>query len=72
VVSAGMSGEGHDAYNDETAVGDPVDEDPIQVQYHHDTVTGHPQAVTGHPDSSGYKEEGASIDQVQHHHHQVV
>jgi len=64
-IPAGMSGEGHDAYDDETAVGDSVDD---EVQYHHETVT---QAVTGHPDSSVYKVEQGSIDQVHNHHQEV-
>jgi len=60
---AGMTSEPHDAY-DQTAMGDPVDEQG-QVQYHH-------QTVTGHPDEGVYKVEVAEINPIHHHNHQEV
>ena len=57
-----MTGEAHDAYGT-TAVGDPVD-DQGQVQYHHETVTGHP-----HPDDGAYKVEAVDLNPIHHHHH---
>lgn len=58
-----MTSEPHDAY-DQTAMGDPVDEQG-QVQYHH-------QTVTGHPDEGVYKVEVAEINPIHHHNHQEV
>ena len=65
----GMSSEQHVAYDHQTAVGAPVDEDPGQVHYHHETVTGHPESVTGHPEAYGHKvDEGERISQVHSRH----
>lgn len=60
-----MSGEQHVTYDHQTAVGAPVEEDPSQVHYHHETVTGHPEPVTGHPEPFSHKvEENSRISQV--------
>ena len=66
---AGMSGEQHVAYDHQTAVGAPVGQDPSQVHYHHETVTGHPESVTGHPEAYGHKvEDNERISQAHDRH----
>ena len=47
LLCAGMSGDQHVTYEHQTAVGAPVEQDPSQVHFHHETVTGHPEAY-GH------------------------